>query len=233
MNCLDYRRESLAQPAAGGDAAVQHRTDCADCAAWTLDRQRAERGLQRALAVPVPDGLAARVLMPSEWQRPRRFPRAFVGAMAAGLLAVAVLVGLELVPQPALASAVIEHVYHEPDLLLPGTDAVDPQRLRDVLARVGGRLDGEVGRITHAGLCPVRGELAAHLVVAGEHGPVAVLVMPAAAVTRAEHVADEWFQGEIVPLAHGSVAVIGEHGENLGELAARVQQMLTLDADGV
>ena len=85
----------------------------------------------------------------------------------------------------------------------------------------------------HAGLCPVRGELAAHLVVAGEHGPVAVLVMPAAAVTRAEHVADEWFQGEIVPLAHGSVAVIGEHGENLGELAARVQQMLTLDADGV
>ena len=230
MNCLDYRREHLAEPAAGS---AQHRAECADCAAWTLAQQHAERGVQRALAVPVPDGLAARVLMQSEWQRPRRYPRAFLGAMAAGLLAVAVLVGLELVPQPALANAVIEHVYHEPDLLLPATGAVDPQRLRDVLARVGGRLDGEVGTITHAGLCPVRGELAAHLVVAGAHGPVAELVMPAAAVARAEHVADEWFQGEIVPLAHGSVAVIGEHGEDLGELAARLQGALTLAADGV
>ena len=173
------------------------------------------------------------MLMRSEWQRPRRYPRAFLGAMAAGLVALAVLVGLELVPQPALAHAVIEHVYHEPDLLLPDADSVDPKRLRDVLARVGGRLDGNVGKITHAGLCPVRGELAAHLVVAGANGPVAVLVMPEAALAQAQHVEDDWFQGEIVPLAHGSVAVIGEHGEALGELAARVQAALTLDADGV
>lgn len=226
MNCLEYRRAVLEDPAARDAGLNRHRLACRPCADWTARQQRLDSRIADALAVPVPDGLAERVLMRSAWQKRR--PRWH--GIAAGLVAVlaGAIIAVQLVDRPALADAVIGHIYHESELLLPGAQEVDPDRLQEVLARVGSRLEGSLGPVTHAGLCPINGRLAAHLVVAGEHGPVAVLIMPQHGVEMVMPVADDRLHGSIVPVGHGSVAIVGFRGEQLDELAERVRVGLSL-----
>lgn len=226
MDCLEYRRTLLERPANPGSDALAHRLACRACATWTAEQQRFEQRLSKALTVPVPEGVAERVLMHATWQSPRPRWQGIAATVAA--VAIGAVIAIQLADQPAFAQSVLTHVYDEPDLLVPGGEPVDPARLQAVLERVGGRLDGAIGSVLHAGLCPVRGKLAAHLVVAGEHGPIAVLVMPEFGVSTRTAVGDDKLHGAIVPVGGGSVAVIGFRGEALDALAARVQAQLRI-----
>lgn len=230
MDCLEYRRTLLEAPAAPGGSALEHRLACHACADWTAQQQRFEQRLSNALAVPTPEGVADRVLMHATWQTPRPRWRGIAATIAA--VALGALLAIQLADQPALANTVLTHVYDEPDLLAPGDESVDPARLQAVLERVGGKLDGTIGSVLHAGLCPVQGKLAAHLVVAGEHGPIAVLVMPELGVSAKMPVGDDKLHGAIVPVGEGSVAVIGFRGEALDALAERVRTQLSIADSG-
>ena len=61
MNCLDYRRQrSTGEPPS--PSAVAHAQDCPACLDFERRTQHFDRALEGALAMPVPDGLADRVL---------------------------------------------------------------------------------------------------------------------------------------------------------------------------
>ena len=226
MDCLEYRRAMLEAPAAPGSGALEHRLGCRTCADWTAQQQRFEQRLANALAVPVPEGVAERVMMHATWQAQRPRWQGIAATVAA--VALGAVLAIQLADQPVLANSVIEHVYGEPALLVPGSEPVDPARLQAVLERVGGTLDGTIGSVLHAGLCPIGGKLAAHLVVAGERGPIAVLVMPESGVAATIAVGDEKLHGAIVPVGGGSVAIIGFRGEALDALADRVQAQMSI-----
>lgn len=224
MECIEFRRRTLEAPTDDAAELAAHRLACRGCAAWATRQRRFDDRIAEALAVPVPDGLAERVRMRASWsgQGRRRWP-----AVAAALVvAVAGFAALQSWRTEPLGEAVVEHLYHEPELLLAGDGTVTADRLGAVLARVGAGLDGDIGAVTHAGLCPIRGRLAAHLVVAGEHGPIAVLVMPGQGVDTVTPVGDGSLHGSILPAGSGSVAVIGFRGESLDALVERVQRSL-------
>lgn len=227
MECLEFRRRMLETPRSRDADLAEHRLACSACAAWALRAGALEGLLGDALSVPVPEGLKDRVTMQAGWQSPQR--RWYSTAAAVLVLLAAGLVVVPSINRPALADAVVEHLYHEPELLLPSELEVDPARLREVLARVGGSLSGDIGHITHAGLCPINGKLAAHLVVTGKHGPVAVIVMPGHGIQTVTRVSDDSFRGSIVPVGRGSVAIIGMGDEELDELAERVQAGFQLE----
>ncbi|MEX0900411.1 MAG: DUF3379 family protein [Gammaproteobacteria bacterium] len=230
MNCLEYRRTLLERPTDPGSGAREHQLACRACADWTTQQQRFEQRLAYALSVPVPEGVAERVMLHAAWRSPRPHWQTIAATVAAVTLGA--LLAIQLADQPVLAQSVLTHVYDEPDLLIPGSEPVDPARLKAVLERVGGTLDGTIGSVLHAGLCPVGGKLAAHLVVAGEHGPIAVLVMPEYGVATNTAVGDDKLHGAIVPVGRGSVAVIGFRGESLDVLAERVRTQLSIADHG-
>lgn len=228
MDCLEYRRRMTEAPGEADATMRRHRLACATCAAWSVEAGAFEARLKEALNVPVPEGLAERVKLKASWQRPA--PSRWRG-LAAGmfvLVAAGLITVRALTPQPALADALVEHLHHEPELLLPSEVAVDAARLEQVLRLVGGRMDVDLGRVTHAGLCPIGGELAAHIVVSGRNGPVAVIVMPGREVGASMPVGDASFAGTIVPVGRGSVAIIGYHGEPIEELAERIRNSVEL-----
>lgn len=229
MECLEFRRHMLEAPRARDVGLSEHRLSCAACAAWAARTAALEDRISDALSVQVPEGLKERVMMQTAWQGPRR-ARWRSAAAAAFVLVAAGLLAIPLFERPALADAVVEHMYHEPELLLPSEVSVDPARLHSVLARVGGSLAGDIGEVTHAGLCRINGRLVAHLVVAGEHGPIAVLVMSAQAVQSAVPVGDSTLHGTLVPVGQGSVAIIGMEDESIAELAERVRANIDLEA---
>ncbi len=227
MNCLEFRRRMLEAPRERDSDLSEHRLGCPQCAAWAARSFLLEGRLSEALSVEVPEGLRERVMLKTASAPDRslrwRAAAAVLVFVAAGLVAVPVL------NRPALADAVVSHLYHEPELLLPSDIEVNSVRLHEVLARVGGSLQGDIGKITHAGLCPINGKLAAHLVVAGSNGPVAVIVMPGHGVQSTTRVADSSFRGAILPVGAGSVAVIGSDAEQLDELVERVRQSFRLE----
>ena len=228
MDCLEYRRRMTEAPGEADATLRRHRLSCAPCARWSEDAAAFEARLQESLKIPVPDGLAERVKLKASWQRP---PQTHWGRLAAGmfvLVAAALVTVRSLAPEPALADALVDHMHHESELLLPSEVAVDPAHLEQVLRLVGGRLDGELGTVTHAGLCPIDGDLAAHLVVTGSNGPVAVIVMPGHELGARLPVASSGLSGAIIPVGRGSVAIIGFRGEPIEELAERVRNSVEL-----
>lgn len=107
MNCLDYRRQRSAGETPF-DAARVHLDSCTACQEFARRSQKFDQALQGALATPVPDGLADRVLF--------RRRNGFAWTAVKFAAAASVLLFITSVSQPlwlrglAPADAVLAHV---------------------------------------------------------------------------------------------------------------------------
>ncbi len=61
MNCLEFRQLALADPY--DPALLDHVADCAKCTSFRQEILDMDSDLEKAFAIPVPEGLAARVLL--------------------------------------------------------------------------------------------------------------------------------------------------------------------------
>ena len=207
MNCLDFRREILAQPLQVGDEARRHSLECAACAGF-LERQRElDHQLYEAMRVPVPDGLAERVLLARG--RPPRARRG-LWALAATVLLAAGL-GYAVVPTVAsyrLGREAIAHVREEPrSFKLVSSYA--PDLLPSQLADQGMKLVSALGAVTYSVLCPLEGQKAHHVVVRTAQGPVTLLLMPDdSGPRRRVETRTDGMTAIMLPAARGSIAIV-------------------------
>jgi hypothetical protein len=197
--------------------------------------------LGKALHVDVPAGLESRilahVLSEAEAEPTTKasanvivFPRrqtvvrfALAASIALGV-AVSALVGLGTT-QATLATEVVEHVTSEP-WLMEGNETVTRGDLEPILRTVGVDLDDMPGRVTKAFPCPSRPELSLHMVMDGAHGKLTVLVMPGENLAEPLRASSGDWHGLVVPVRHGSMAVIGDAREDLQAHAEHVRKLL-------
>lgn len=146
-------------------------------------------------------------------------------AMAAGVVAVAVLVGLLWAgyPRESLAHAVVGHMAEEP-LAWKTSTPVAPAAVADSVRRTGVKLStGDLPPVTYLQSCYFRGHYVPHFVVQTTGGPVTVLVLADERVQRRTTFDENGYRGVLVPSARGSVALLARNaGANLDETAARV-----------
>jgi hypothetical protein len=224
MNCIAFRRALSVRPGSEDPAVLAHRRACAECEAFARRQAAFERALGDAVRIPVPEGLASRVLVAHgvglegvRRVRRRRLRLAFVASAAFGLL----VSWLGSKPEP-LDRAVVTHIDRERSHLVDRWD-LSPDQVNQVLAPLGISVAAGVGPVHYAGTCPIRKHLGAHLVLEGEKGPVTVLLMPGEPVPRRLMVHDGEFEGIIVPAGDGSVAIVGQPGERLDGIERRVR----------
>jgi hypothetical protein len=124
-----------------------------------------------------------------------------------------------------LEESVLAHVHHEVSKLSE-QNSVPEAQLRMVARKNGAEVVGEIGEVRYAGLCPMREHEGAHIILAGQKGPVTVFLMPQERIASAREVADERFSGRIVPVPNGSMAIVGEQGESLTEIEQRLRGAL-------
>lgn len=185
MNCLQYRREKLADPRRRTDASCAHENACPACRAFTQRLGVFEERLAAAVLVPVPDGLAERALLGARKLRARSL-RAW--ALAASVLIAALAIWPDWSPPPALeyASVGIEHVatHDEPGarraLAAPhGEAGADPRQFQSILAGLGARVQGRLGEILYIHRCPLPGGGTGwHFVLDTEAGRATVILVP-------------------------------------------------------
>lgn len=220
MNELEFLRRCTIDPHDPDEALARKAEERPEYARY-LKEQREFDDLLRAAAgdIPAPDGLADRILWRHAKEQRKSRSRIWQGglAMVASLVLVIGLVWVVQVDRTALDRVVLAHVYGELSHLhedaRPSNDEINR-----VLAGIGATMTGPLGEVHYAGACDIREHSGAHLVLAGEQGPVTVLLMPGEHVDQAEPVTDKRFQGVIVPTPTGSMAIVGERHEPLERL---------------
>jgi hypothetical protein len=186
-----------------------------------------ERRLSDALDVDVPEGLAARILLRQGIAEQRRRQRIWRGGLA---LAASVLLSVTLTvflwpKSVTLEESVLAHIHTEiKELAQRGP--VSESQLRMVMHKNGAELVGEIGKVNFVKLCPMRKREGGHIILAGQMGPVTVFLMPEERISAPVEVADERFAGRIVPVANGSMAIVGERGEPVAEIEHRLRGAL-------
>lgn len=124
-----------------------------------------------------------------------------------------------------LAPEIIAHIHHEPAALVVSARRVPDAEFGAVLSRGGATLQGPVGQVSYAKLCPFRGQMVAHFVVQGERGPVTVMLLPDEEISAPAAIDEDGFKGTIVPIdGGGSIAVVGQPDEDLEVIRNRLLQ---------
>ena len=221
MNCLEFRHACLTEPDGQDNEFRAHAETCRACQAFKEEQRQIEERLQHVLAVELPAGLAARVMLKQSFAPRRWAPHFAMAAMV--LVAIGATSVTYLWTRPlSLEAEVLAHIHAEPEALTArGPAAAD--KLAAVLRALGAKLDGAAGEVRYAGVCDIRRRPGAHLVLAGEHGPVTILLLPEERVPRRVTVHDTGLEGVVLPANGGSVAIVGNRGESLDAIEQRLR----------
>lgn len=223
MNCLQFRREKLADPRRISAEAAQHVAGCPQCQVFARRVEEGEERLVEALQVAVPEGLADRVLLAVRGGRRLRLKLMALAAtvvLAAGIG----LVWWKDAASPEHAMMAIEHVMHEPESFVTTKNA-NPDFFRQIMHEFGGELDAPLGRIRYIKLCPINGGAGWHIVFETEHGLATLLLVPGDRMGRRTEQASI---GGWTALARGGgkgfYALITNSAETLAALDQMVKQ---------
>jgi uncharacterized protein DUF3379 len=211
MNCLDFRRLVLVDPRTLGEEARAHAAECVACRD-VLERQReSDDRLFAAMQVPVPDGLADRILVGTV--RPERVEgrrKDWRWAIAATLVLAAGLgiVGRGYFAKDPLGLEAIGHVAGEPQSFTT-VEAVDSSFLSAALADQGLKAVVALGQVTYSRICPMNGRTARHIVVRTAEGPVTLFLMIDDPDKRRRHMTEEAGMAAVtMPAARGTLAIV-------------------------
>ena len=220
MNCLEFRRQLSTDPQAGGDFA-QHRSDCARCAEAFARAGDFERSLRSALEVPPPANLAESILLAHatrEQRARRRVRRRAVWFATAAAAVLAVGVGVRLQARP-LSELAVNHLKKEA-FVLGKTQPIADDPIRKAFATFGVVMNTIPAGSSFVACCPVGKYVSVHLVVPESDGPVTVLyLVDDQHEQRQDFMKDGW-RGRSVPLAHGTLVLLGHDAAHFDELEA-------------
>lgn len=209
LTCQEVRLAIGAEPQSlSGDVAA-HLSTCAACSRFRDETLMLDRHLRAALELPL-----------TELRRPVVRPVRRYALAASVMLGLAIAAAMWIVlPQPALAGEVVEHVLHEPGSW--DGEAVAAGDVAAVLAAAGVEFDSTLP-IVYAAPCPFRGRRIAHLVVQTASGPMTVMLLPHEIVSRRREFSEEGMRGVLLPAGAGAVAVLARDGEVPAPLADEI-----------
>lgn len=207
MNCLDYRRALLSGASETEDLRA-HRIGCASCTETHKEHLAFEGELRRAMEVPLPEGIADRLVQPA--LHPARMDRRrflAAAAVAAGAIGIGLYAWRD--SDDPVAMACIDFVMKDEakSIMMGAMPRAEAARLLADSLPVE-RLEG-IGRVMHIGPCPFQGGTAYHVVLMVPQDKVTLLVMPGTAMPARTRAAHDGLYASVVPLRKGSVGIVG------------------------
>ena len=226
MNCLDYRRVLLLG-AGENEAMREHRLACGACADLHKEHVAFEARLRGALEVPIPDGLANRLLeaVPASGDAvpPRADRRRFLAAAAA----VAGAVGIGLYAwrgrDDPMAMACIQFVMKDEakSIMMGAMPRAEAARMLASSLPLE-RLE-QIGQIRHIAPCPFGGGTAYHVILMVPQDKVTLLVMPDTSMPARARATHDGMYASVIPLRKGSVGIVGANAAVVDSVASAIR----------
>jgi hypothetical protein len=216
MDCLEFRRLLGSDPHIGDRAAREHLESCSFCADAYARAQAFESGLAQVMAVPIPGGLADRILLAqltSERQRQRMGVRrlGWIALAAAASMALAIgVVRHERAAPAVLADLVVAHINGEEHDALQLRAPVAAASIEHAFADRGVRLVSVPTEVSYVNECPIGAYRAVHMVMPEQGAPVSVLYVvdhPSQVSTQFRR---DGMSGREVPIANGTLVLVAQ-----------------------
>ncbi len=232
MNCLEFRRQLLVDPLHMDETAASHEAECESCATHAREVRAQEIKLRAMLMeVTPPEGMAERIQLAARFEAGAVTRRRWWYSAAAGVM---LAIGVSMVSLwtasverggLALAQSVIHHIEDEASHLREA-HPVSTGRVDYVFDRFGAKLTDDIGPVHFAAECLMRTRNGIHLVLPGTKGAITVFLMPDEMIDEPLPVRSARFEGQIIPTAWGSIAVVGESGEQIAGIGARLASLV-------
>jgi len=231
MNCLEFRRLVLIRPRLITAGRQAHPERCARCAGFAQSVAHDEAAIEQAMLVPVPEGLASRVLLRHGIRGPNRWSTL---ALAASLLAAVGVAfyfheaprqGDEIVSAQRFtanytAVAAISYVLDHESRLLKENRAGDPKVMHAALSKLGLSLPANIGSVRYLGKCPVTGGIGEHVALETPLGHVTLILVPDQLFASRVVVSDRNLRAVAAPTRSGSYILIAESSSTLKRIEA-------------
>lgn len=218
MDDLEFRRRAFADPESRDREFIDKINQSKDNRQLIDDLQQFNQQIKQAVEIPVPEGLADKIILNQalgEHRRQNNFLRYLFSPIAGVAVVLAAL--LALVPillQPALPQLVFDHIYHELDHLDDQQDR-NLEQVNQILMSFGGHFKQDIGKVNYLGRCNIGKYDGIHMVLAGEKGPVTIMMMSNVKLDQSQSIADQRFHGQIQPTPKGAYAIVAERDESL------------------
>ncbi len=223
MNDLEFRRRVLS-----GEIADQQLLDAAignpQRQRWLEQARQLDDSLQQAAHITPPPDLAARL----KSGRKRRLSRKLLAAtaVAASLSAALSLSLLQRPAEPDLPQALLAHLNHE--LVSLYTDGPVQQRwVARAAQRLGYQIEQPIPGISYAGACTVAGKDSLHLTVKTDSSRASLFLIPALERSEVSEFTVQKLHGRIIPLQHGSAAILSPSRDDLDQLQQQIEQQIS------
>jgi len=229
MNCLEFRRELNIHPQSNDAAFVAHARECPRCAQAQADALAFEATLGRALAIPVPANLSESILLAQATQQrhERQNLRRAGGWLALAAAAVlAVGVGWRVTNAQPLGDAAVAHMLGEEAPALALTVPVADDAVRKAFAKRGIDIAQVPADISYVQCCPVGKYKSVHMVMPRANGPVTVMYLVDDRAGQRSDFAHAGWIGRSVPLAHGTLVMIGHDASQFAQIEQEWQATL-------
>ncbi len=222
MNCLEFRREILAEPERLGEGARAHARLCAACTQFRERTLEIDAEIREALAVPVPRGLADRAVAAAAGGRGDWNRKLFALAASLVLAIAAGTSGYWLGRDDPFARAGIDFVVDEEANAILVAKPADPAALAAVARDMRVALPPQIGEIRYIGICPFKDTIAHHVVLITPQGKATLLLLPEKPVEAKGRAAARGLQSVVAPAGSGSVAIISDSPRGL----ERIESMM-------
>ncbi|TCV92812.1 uncharacterized protein DUF3379 [Luteibacter rhizovicinus] len=236
MNCLEFRRRITAEPHSHDPELLAHRDECAQCMAFWQRAQRFEDELAEAMAVPVPAGLADRILLAQATgvRRQQVVRRRGWMALAASVL-IAVGGGTVMWKQAQAGSLPALAVAHMPieRAALALTQPIGETMVVEGFAERGTQMRGPMpAGVTYVHDCQVGPYKAVHVVTRVDDQPVVALYMPGKMIDKSDDFSRDGWTGREIPLNNGTLVVLAQNANPRALDAAEAGWRMAIDGAG-
>ncbi|MBQ1783184.1 MAG: DUF3379 family protein [Gammaproteobacteria bacterium] len=244
MDELEIRRRLLTDPNDDDEGLRAALRQSPDQARYAAELRRLDEQLARAMAVPVPDQLAERILLGCSFEQ-RRSARSPLWQLAlAASVAFALGLGvshwwpqlsggpgpyLAAVPGGDLYAHAVGHYLAEADEMQDIDEHLNVIQVNHKLATLGGDFTTSPGRIYFANFCSFDGVRSLHLVLQGEQQRVALFVVPTASTIAGPRMVGD-VKAVALPQGRHTLLVVGPPAEPLEQMATDVSRKLRWQA---
>ena len=222
MDCLEFRRQLGSDPRVPDRAAREHLESCAFCAEACARAHAFETRLAGALSVPVPDGLAERILLAQltgARGRQRNTRRQFAWIVLAAAACVALVVGVVRVQSSAaLPDLVVAHVGGEERGALNLRAPVPAAKVEKAFSDRGVHLASVPGDIAYVNECPIGRYRSVHMVMPEDGKPVSVVYVVDHRASASEDFHRDGLAGREVPIAQGTLVMLAQTADRFDAL---------------
>lgn len=233
MDDLTFRRQRYAQPHSQDPKLTEAEKQDPAKQAFSQEVQQLDKQIQQAVKVPLPDGLAERLLLQQSFvqHQQKRHKQRWLAIAASVTLLFSAGVWQGWLPatngQLDLGEYALAHWHHEASVAWQQKPQVSLAQVNAKLASMNSKLTQALDKVYYADFCHFANKRGLHLVMQHQLGQVTLFILPQASGDKLPaQFGDPQLSGQSFEFAGHNLLVLGEQAQAVNAIKNQLQHSL-------